>query len=117
LHTHAGNARLRFAAWTAVAQFAVDHSDTITSDESAKKILPRFLEAIDDSVARVSLRSMEAFQHYGEKVEREDLEPFVHPFMGKLGVRLQGNLAFQKKSITFIAVIVGQVDDAFGPYY
>ncbi|CAE7246180.1 Ipo5 [Symbiodinium sp. CCMP2456] len=60
---------------------------------------------------------MEAFQHFGESVEREDLEPFVQPMMEKLGSKLQGNVKRQKKAITFIAVIAGQVDDAFAPYY
>mmetsp|Transcript_65759 Transcript_65759/g.140684 ORF Transcript_65759/g.140684 Transcript_65759/m.140684 type:complete len:1127 (+) Transcript_65759:110-3490(+) len=113
----AAHSRVRHQAWTAITQFAVDHGDVITTDAWAAQLLPEFMKGLEDSCDRVSLRCMEAFQHYGESIEREDLEPFVQPFMEKLGARLQGSQLFKKKAITFIAVIAGQVDDAFAPYY
>ncbi|CAE8634646.1 unnamed protein product [Polarella glacialis] len=114
----ASHARVRYSAWGAVAQFSEDHSDVVTADTWVATLCPEFLKGLDDPCNRVSLRAMEAFQHFGENVEREDLEPFVQPFMEKLGARLQsGNALNQKKAITFIAVIAGQVDDSFAPYY
>jgi len=113
----AAHARVRYAAWAAVAQFAEDHSEVITTDAWAAQLLPEFLNALDDSCQRTCLRSMEAFQHYGEAVEREDLEPFLQPLMEKLGAKLQAGDRFQKKAITFIAVVAGQVEEAFAPYY
>ncbi|CAE7217211.1 Ipo5 [Symbiodinium pilosum] len=113
----ATHARVRYAAWGAVAQFSEDHSDVLSSEVWASQLLPEFLKGLDDSCERVCLRSMEAFQHFGESVEREDLEPFVQPLMEKLGAKMQGSAKRQKKAITFIAVIAGQADDAFAPYY
>jgi len=114
----ASHARVRYVAWGAVAQFSEDHSNVVTTEEWTAKLLPEFMKGLDDPVVRVSVRSMEAFQHFGESVEREDLEAFVQPLMEKLGAKLQsGSALTQKKAITFIAVIAGQVDDAFAPYY
>jgi len=114
----ASHARVRYAAWGAVAQFSEDHCEVVTSDAWTAQLLPEFMKGLDDPVVRVGIRSMEAFQHFGESVEREDLEAFVQPLMEKLGAKLQsGNALTQKKAITFIAVIAGQVDDAFAPYY
>lgn len=110
--------RVRHAAWTAVAQFAEDQADCVTEESMAQQLLPAFMTGLDDSCERVCLRSMEAFQLYGQECEREVLEPFVQPMMEKLGVKLQGsNIAAQKKAITFIAVLAGQVGDGFAQYY
>lgn len=113
----ATHARVRYTAWGAIAQFSEDHTDVLNSEAWTSQLLPEFLKGLDDTCERVCLRCMEAFQHFGESVEREDLEPFVQPMMEKLGSKLQGNVKRQKKAITFIAVIAGQVDDAFAPYY
>lgn len=117
LQLRAAHPRVRYVSWSALAQFAVDHDDAITSDEWVKHLLPEFISAMDDACDRVSLRSMEAFQHYGECVEREDLEPFVQALMERLGKKMQTSTIFQKKSITFIAVIARQLEDGFAPYY
>lgn len=114
----ATNARVRYAAWGGIAQFSEDHADVLSSETWTSQLLPEFLKGLDDPCARVSLRCMEAFQHFGESVEREDLEPFIQPLMEKLGNKMQSSdVKLQKKAITFIAVIAGQVDDAFAPYY
>jgi len=114
----ATNARVRYAAWGGVAQFSEDHSDVLSSETWTSQLLPEFLKGLEDSCPRVSIRCMEAFQHFGESVEREDLEPYIQPFMEKLGAKMQSNdVKVQKKAITFIAVIAGQADDAFAPYY
>jgi len=110
--------RVRWAAWGAVAQFAEDHDKVITTDTWTAELLPDFIAGIDDPCVRVCLRSMEAFQHYGESVEREDLEPHVQTLMEKLGAKLQsGGIPVQKATITYIAVIAGQIEDGFAPYY
>ncbi|CAE7545969.1 Ipo5 [Symbiodinium sp. CCMP2592] len=114
---HEVGRRVRYTAWGAIAQFSEDHTDVLNSEAWTSQLLPEFLKGLDDTCERVCLRCMEAFQHFGESVEREDLEPFVQPMMEKLGSKLQGNVKRQKKAITFIAVIAGQVDDAFAPYY
>eukprot|EP00930_Biecheleria_cincta_P032957 TRINITY_DN22821_c0_g1_i1.p1 TRINITY_DN22821_c0_g1~~TRINITY_DN22821_c0_g1_i1.p1 ORF type:complete len:1112 (-),score=279.03 TRINITY_DN22821_c0_g1_i1:64-3399(-) len=114
----ASHARVRYSAWGAVAQFSEDHPDVVTNEAWTQQLLPEFVKGLDDSCRRVSLRSMEAFQHFGESVEREDLESFLQPMMQRLGQKLQnGDVTVQKKTITFIAVLAGQVDDAFAPYY
>jgi len=113
----ASHVRVRYAAWGAIAQFAEDHSDAIASEGCADQFFPEFLQGLSDPCQRTMIRCMEAFQHVGEAVEREDLEPFVQPFMEVLGQKLQGPLAVQKKAITFIAVIAGQIGDGFAPYY
>mmetsp|Transcript_99141 Transcript_99141/g.280086 ORF Transcript_99141/g.280086 Transcript_99141/m.280086 type:complete len:1111 (+) Transcript_99141:101-3433(+) len=114
----ASHPRVRFAAWTALTQFSVDNAETVTSETMAPQLLPEFLHGLDDQVPRVLERCMEAFQHFGESVERELLEPFVQPMMEKLGALLQSTrLSVKKKAITFIAVIAGQVEDSFAPYY
>eukprot|EP00933_Yihiella_yeosuensis_P042171 TRINITY_DN3669_c0_g4_i1.p1 TRINITY_DN3669_c0_g4~~TRINITY_DN3669_c0_g4_i1.p1 ORF type:complete len:1118 (+),score=297.78 TRINITY_DN3669_c0_g4_i1:93-3446(+) len=114
----ASHPRVRYVAWAAVAQFSEDHADVITETSTAGAMLQEFMKGLDDPCERVRVRSMEAFQHFGESVEREDLEPFVQPMMEKLGPKLQsGTTLIQKKAITFIAVIAGQVEDAFAQYY
>lgn len=114
----ASHPRVRYAAWGAIAQFSEDHARVITAENAVQELMPEVVTAMDDSCERVQLRSMEAFQHYGEGIEREDLEPFVPPIMEKLGTKLQSNSpALRKKSITFIAVIAGQIEDGFAPYY
>eukprot|EP00927_Polykrikos_kofoidii_P014399 TRINITY_DN16301_c1_g1_i1.p1 TRINITY_DN16301_c1_g1~~TRINITY_DN16301_c1_g1_i1.p1 ORF type:complete len:1112 (-),score=279.80 TRINITY_DN16301_c1_g1_i1:109-3444(-) len=110
--------RVRHAAWIAVAQFSEDHSDVMTSETSCSTMLPEFLHGLDEQHKRVLNMCMQAFQHFASEVEREVLEPFVPPMMEKLGKFLQSSmLAVQKSSITFIAVIAGQVEDSFAPYY
>mmetsp|Transcript_26497 Transcript_26497/g.83044 ORF Transcript_26497/g.83044 Transcript_26497/m.83044 type:complete len:509 (+) Transcript_26497:2-1528(+) len=117
-HLRSANARVRHAAWSAVAQLAEDHDDFVTAEPLAQQLLPEFLAALDDPCQRVGARSMEAFQLYGQAVEREVLEPFVQPLMEKLGKKLQSSkLATQRHAVTFIAVIAGQVEDGFAPYY
>jgi hypothetical protein len=113
----ASHPRVRHAAWSGVAQFAQDHSDFLTSSTWAQQVLPEFLAGIGDSVDRVAIRCMEAFQLFGEEVERDDMEPFVPQMMDVLSQRLQGSPAMQRKAITFIAVIAGQVEDGFAQYY
>jgi len=117
MQLRASHARVRYVAWSAIAQFSTDHAEVITTDTWSAKLLPEFVQAMDDACVRVQLRSMEAFQHYGESVEREDLEPFMQPLMERLGQLLQGKVVLQKKAITFIAVLTGQLEDAFAPYY
>jgi len=112
----ASHPRVRHTAWTSIAQFAQDHSETICTEAWVAQLVPKFIAVFDDTCPKVILRSMEAFQHYGESIEREDMEPFVPMLMEKLGVKLQQPL-FQKKAITFVAVVASQVGDTFAPYY
>jgi len=114
----AENPRVRHAAWSAVAQFAEDHGEAVTTEALAAQLLPAFLAGLDDSCQRVQVRCMEAFQVYGSEVEREVIEPFVQPMMANLGHKLQSSpLPVQKKTITFIAVLAGQMEDGFAQYY
>jgi len=113
----AAHPRVRYTAWSAVTQFAIDR-DEICEDAVVAQMMPLFLQGVDDQRARVGLKAMEAFHHYGEKVERENLEPFVEALMAKVAAKMQsGNVAFQKSAITVIAVIAGQIEDSFAPYY
>jgi hypothetical protein len=113
----ASHPRVRHAAWSGVAQFAQDHAEFLTSSALAQQVLSDFVDGIGDSVDRVAARCMEAFQLFGEEVERDDMDNFVGPMMEKLSLRLQGSAALQRKAITFIAVIAGQVEDGFAQYY
>jgi len=109
---------VRHAAWSALAQFSEDHSETVTSESWAAELLPEFLAGLDDPCERVLSRGMEAFQFYGSEAERELLEPYVQGMMEKLGQKLQGaSLPIQKKTITYIAVLAGQMEDGFAVYY
>jgi len=114
----ASNVRVRHAAWGALAQLAEDHEEFVAGEVLSQQLLPEFLQGIDDPCRRVAARCMEAFQLYGQAVERELLEPFVQPMMEKLGQKLQtSQLSVQRQSITFIAVLAGQMEDGFAPYY
>ena len=84
----------------------------------ANQLIPTFLSGIDDPCIRVCLRCMEAIKHDGESVEQEDLEEFEQPLMVKLAAYVQsGNSAAQRETETFIAVVAGQIEDGFAPYY
>jgi len=110
--------RVRHAAWSCVLQFAEDHSETVVADAWSSQLLPEFLVGLDDPCPRVCLHSMIAFQSYGENVERENIDSFVPDMMGKLGQKLQGNnMHIKKETITFIAVIAGQIEDGMAQYY
>lgn len=110
--------RVRHAAWSAVAQFSEDHAEIVVSETMTSEILQEFTDAMDDPCLRVQSRSMEAFQLYGSAVERELLDPFVQHMMEKLGQKLQSApLPIQRKAITFIAVLAGQMEDGFAAYY
>lgn len=114
----AAHPRVRYQAWSAVIQFAIDRSEYVCEDAVCAQMMPCFVQGIDDQCARVSLKCMEAFHHYGENVERENLEPYIEGLMPKVGAKLQsGNKAFQKSAITYIAVLAGQIEDAFAPFY
>eukprot|EP00928_Gymnodinium_smaydae_P061449 TRINITY_DN45518_c0_g1_i1.p1 TRINITY_DN45518_c0_g1~~TRINITY_DN45518_c0_g1_i1.p1 ORF type:complete len:1116 (+),score=369.48 TRINITY_DN45518_c0_g1_i1:79-3426(+) len=114
----ASHPRVRDAAWKAVAQFCEDHAEVVTAEEIASVLLPDFMNGLKDPCPRVLESSMTCFQYFGEAVERELLEPFVPQMMEQLGVHLQsGKNSLQKKAITFVAVVAGQVEDAFAPYY
>jgi len=113
----AAHPRVRYMAWSAVIQFATDRTE-ICDDAVCSQLLPTFLQGLDDQTPRVCLKSMEAFHHYAENVERENLEPFVEGLMTKVGSKLQsGSTALQKSAITFIAVMAGQIGDSFAPFY
>merc|ERR1719453_1242776 len=60
---------------------------------------------------------MESFQFYGEALDRELMEPHQQSMMEVLGQRLQGDKRVRKMAITSIAVIAGQIEDSFAPYY
>lgn len=109
--------RVRYAAWGALAQFSVDHEEAASSSDWAKTLLPEFIVGMEDPCERVAIRSMETWQHYGEQVDREDMEPFVQPMMECVGKKLQGSKIAQKRSITFIAVMARQLEDSFADYY
>jgi len=113
----ASHPRVRYAAWAAIGQLAMDHAEIITSEVWVQQLLPEFLEGLDDSCQRTLFRCMEAFQIFGEALERDDLEPFAHRLMEKVGQKLQGPLAVQKPAIAFIGVIAGQIGDAFALFY
>jgi len=114
----ASSPRVRHAAWSAIAQFAQDHGELICKEEMATELLANFMEGLDDPVQRVQSRCMEAFQLYGGEVEREIMESYVPGMMDKLGQKLQsGTVPIQKKTITFIAVLAGQMEDGFAQYY
>jgi len=113
----AAHPRVRYMAWSAVIQFASDRSEYVCEDAVCAQMMPCFLQGLDDQCARACLKCMEAFHHYGENVERENLEPYVEGLMPKVATKLQGGKAFQKSAITYIAVVAGQVEDAFAPFY
>mmetsp|Transcript_32082 Transcript_32082/g.51405 ORF Transcript_32082/g.51405 Transcript_32082/m.51405 type:complete len:1109 (+) Transcript_32082:54-3380(+) len=113
----ASHPRVRHAAWGGVAQFSQDHADFLTQANWAQPLMMEFVDGVGDPADRVAERCMEAFQMFGEEAERDDMEPFVPQFMEKLAKRLEGTPALQKKAITFMAVIAGQVEDGFAQYY
>jgi HEAT repeat protein len=110
--------RVRHAAWGALAQFSQDHSDVLSGDAMAAQLLQDFVVGLDDPSSRVLQQCMEAFHYLGASMDREILEPLLQVMMEKLGSKLQSpSVPVQKKSITFIAVVAGQVEDSFAPYY
>lgn len=114
----AAHPRVRYGAWYAVIQFASDRSAEVCQDAVCAQMMPCFVQGLDDPCARACLKCMEAFHHYGENVERENLEPFVEGLMTKVAAKFQsGSTAFQKSAITFIAVVAGQIEDGFAPFY
>lgn len=113
----ATHARVRHSAWSCITQFAEDHIEILSAEPFVGQLMTSFTEGLDDPVDRVCCRCMEAFQHYGENVEREDMESFVKPMMTKLATKLKGSPELQRKAITSVAVIAGQVEDAFAEYY
>lgn len=117
MQLRATNPRVRYEAWAAFLQCAEFHGETLASDTWAQQLMPEFVLGLDDTVPRVAAHCMEVFPYYGESVERDDMEPFVQALMEKLGMKLQGAASFRSKAITFIAVIAGQIDDSFAPYY
>mmetsp|Transcript_100420 Transcript_100420/g.183203 ORF Transcript_100420/g.183203 Transcript_100420/m.183203 type:complete len:1116 (+) Transcript_100420:87-3434(+) len=117
MQLQATHARVRNAAWQCLEQFSKDHEQQVSSDEWSAQLLPEFVKGLDDPCSPNVLACMSAFQHFGEHVERENLEPFVQTLMERLGQKLQSSQALQRESITFIAVIAGQIQDAFAQYY
>jgi len=113
----ASHIRVRHIAWTCISQFSEDHMEILSVEPCVGQIMTSFVEGLDDTVDRVVCRSMEAFQHFGENVEREDMEPFVKPLMQKLAPKLKGSIQVQRKAITTVAVVAGQVEDSFAEYY
>jgi hypothetical protein len=109
--------RVRHMAWTCISQFAVDHIEVLTAEPIVGSLMELFPQGLQDPIERVCCRSMEAFQHFGESVEREDMEPFVKPMMTNLAPLLKGSVQCQRKAITTIAVVAGQVEDGFAEYY
>ena len=66
-------------AWSAIAQFAEDHSELLVTESMATEMLQEFALSLDDPCQRVQSRSMEAFQIYGAEVERESSSPSSSP--------------------------------------
>merc|ERR1719181_593503 len=101
-----------------MSQFSEDHVEILSGEQWATKLMEDYVQGLEDQVERVRCRSMESFQHFGESVEREDMEPFVKPMMAKLATQLQGgSVQSQRKAITTVAVVAGQVEDSFAEYY
>jgi len=118
MQLQSSHVRARYCAWGALQQFCIDQEDAMSSDKLGSVLLPEFIKGFDDKCTRVAAACMEAFHYFGEKTERETLEPFVQPLMGSLGARLQGQSSkLQREAITCIAVIAGQIEDGLAQYY
>eukprot|EP00927_Polykrikos_kofoidii_P065243 TRINITY_DN61025_c0_g1_i1.p1 TRINITY_DN61025_c0_g1~~TRINITY_DN61025_c0_g1_i1.p1 ORF type:complete len:1124 (+),score=179.06 TRINITY_DN61025_c0_g1_i1:84-3455(+) len=113
----ADHPRVRGAAWGGLQQLAQDHAEVVCADDWPAQCLPEILKGLEDPSSRNVLACMSAFQHYGENVERESLEPFVGALMQTLGQRLHGSSAIQREAITCIAVVAGQIQEGFAQYY
>lgn len=109
--------RVRFAAWGCVQQLAQDHSEVVCSDEHSCVVLRASLQGLDDPCPRILLACLGAFQHFGENIDRDSLEPFVQPLMEKFGQKLQGEPSIIREAITCIAVVAGQIAEKFAQYY
>lgn len=109
--------RVRHMAWTCISQMSEDHTEILSSDPCVGLLMAEFPLGLEDAVERVCCRSMESFQHFGESVERDDMEPFVKPMMTKLAPKLKSSSQLQRKAITTIAVVAGQMGDGFAEYY
>lgn len=113
----ASHPRVRHMAWTCISQMSEDHIEVLSTEPCVAPLMGEFALGLDDPVERVCCRSMESFQHYGESVEREDMEPFVKALMSKIAPKLKASSQCQRKAITTIAVVAGQMADGFAEYY
>lgn len=109
--------RVRYAAWICVQQFAEDHTNVMIVEPCVGQLMAEFCGGLDDPIERVWCRCMEAFQTFGESVEREDMESWVKPMMLKIAPKLKGTIQSQRSAITTVAVFAGQVEDSFAEYY
>jgi len=109
--------RVRYAAWICVQQFAEDHNSAMIVEPCVGQLMAEFCNGLDEPIERVWCRGMEAFQTFGESVEREDMESWVKPMMLKIAPKLKGPSQVQRMAITTVAVFAGQVEDSFAEYY
>ena len=103
IQIQAAHPRVRYQAWRALLRFIIDQTEAVTGEVVASSFIPEFQKGLEDPCQRVVVASMQAFQSYGEQVEREDLEPFVDALMQKFAEKMQGSISVQKDAITFIA--------------
>merc|ERR1719265_2687824 len=109
--------RVRFSAWEAVCTFSDDHEELVCGEAVSSQLLPLFVTGVEDSVERVAMQCMEAFQHFGMESERESMEQVAEPMMQRLGQRLQGSRRVQKEAIAAVTTVAFQIQDGFAPYF
>lgn len=109
--------RVRYVAWGAFALFSQDQAEIIRTEEFASQLLPCFVQGFEDQCPRVAVHCMDAFQYYGEEMDRETMEVHAAAMMERLGRLLQNEMRVKKMAITSIAVIAGTIEDSFAPYY
>eukprot|EP00930_Biecheleria_cincta_P082414 TRINITY_DN72149_c0_g1_i1.p1 TRINITY_DN72149_c0_g1~~TRINITY_DN72149_c0_g1_i1.p1 ORF type:complete len:1147 (+),score=299.97 TRINITY_DN72149_c0_g1_i1:25-3465(+) len=110
--------RVRFSAFSAVAQAAYDHDEYVAQNHS-EQLLPAILKGLDDPNVRVATAAASALSSLAEEMDEDDLEPHIEELMTKLFTRLKLGPArtLQEACLSAIAALAEAAEELFAPYY
>lgn len=110
--------RVRFSAFSAVAQVAYDH-DEYVGQNHCETLLPAILKGLDDPNVRVATAAASALSSLAEEIDEDDLEPHIEELMTKLFTRLKlGQVrTLQEACLSAIAALAEAAEELFAPYY
>jgi len=110
--------RVRYAAFSAVAQIADDHSPYV-QETHHELLLPAVVTGIKDVNVRVATKAMDAFSSLGDELDCDDLEPYLGEVVAALLPRLQPGLphALQESCLSSVATAAEVMEELFMPHY
>jgi hypothetical protein len=117
-HFNNEHPRVRYTAFSAIAQSSFDQSDRI-QEKYAADLIPYMIKGMKDDNIRVATSAVEAFSAIGEDLDGDDLEEYMEELLTLLFKHLDAGKSryLQETCIDAIAAAAQAAEELFGQYY